>query len=204
MERFLNSYFRGVQKTGEVHEEITFVIPKEESSNFGGFFEALDERLDEFEIKSYGVSMSNLEDVFLKINQEFAPELFGGLKGFGGRQVKMLERESNQSIGRHAIANSTGQSQEISDESNSDHEDISNDFSGTKTLDDSGGFEYEIEDDGVNLIRGSSTIRSCTASAAKRIIIYKRDWCGLLCQVIIPIVLVLFGLWLQAKPSKLT
>ena len=38
--------------------------------------------MEEFEIRSYGVSMSNLEDVFLKINQEFAPDLFGDLKGF--------------------------------------------------------------------------------------------------------------------------
>ena len=34
-------------------------------------------------------------------------------------------------------------------------------------------------------------------------IIYKRDWCGLLCQIVIPITLVLFGLWLQAGPTKL-
>jgi len=65
-----------------VHEEISFVIPKTQAQNFGGFFETLDQRLDEFEIRSYGVSMSNLEDVFLKINQEFAPELFGDLKSF--------------------------------------------------------------------------------------------------------------------------
>lgn len=31
--------------------------------------------------------MSNLEDVFLKINQEFAPDLFGDLKGFGARKI---------------------------------------------------------------------------------------------------------------------
>jgi len=29
--------------------------------------------------------MSNLEDVFLKINQEFEPDLFGDLKGFNDR-----------------------------------------------------------------------------------------------------------------------
>ena len=79
---FMQSYFKGVEHAGEVHEEISFVIPKTESQNFGGFFQALDERLDELEIRSYGVSMSNLEDVFLKINQEFAPELFGDLKDF--------------------------------------------------------------------------------------------------------------------------
>ena len=82
LEKFLQSYFAGVVKASEVHEEISFVIPKTEAQNFGGFFETLDQRLEEFDISSYGVSMSNLEDVFLKINQEFAPELFGDLKNF--------------------------------------------------------------------------------------------------------------------------
>ena len=80
LEKFLQSYFNGVKKANEVHEEISYVIPKTQAQNFGGFFEALDQKLDEFDIRSYGVSMSNLEDVFLKINQEFAPDLFGDLK----------------------------------------------------------------------------------------------------------------------------
>ena len=72
--------------TGDLHEEISFVVPKSESNNFASFFENLDQRLDEFDIRSYGVSMSNLEDVFLKTNQEYAPDLFGDLKGFGARK----------------------------------------------------------------------------------------------------------------------
>ena len=63
---------------------------------------------------------------------------------------------------------------------------------------------FEDPADVANLIRGSSCARSCTASSAKRFIIYKRDWCGLLCQIIIPLILVLFGLWLSTGPSKLT
>ena len=63
-----------------MQDEISFVIPKHESTNFGGFFENLDSRLEEFNISSYGVSMSNLEEVFLKINKEYAPDLFGDLK----------------------------------------------------------------------------------------------------------------------------
>jgi hypothetical protein len=64
----MQSYFNGVIKQSEVHDEINYVIPKSQAQNFGGFFETLDLRLDEFDIRSYGVSMSNLEDVFLKIN----------------------------------------------------------------------------------------------------------------------------------------
>ena len=64
--------------------------------------------------------------------------------------------------------------------------------------------ENQYQEDIEYLIRGSSTMRSCTASASKRAIIYKRDWCGLLCQIVIPLVLVLFGLWMTSGPSKLT
>ena len=68
-----------MKKLNEVQEEVSFVVPKDESANFGAFFQTLDSRLEDFDVSSYGVSMSNLEDVFLKINQEFAPDLFGDL-----------------------------------------------------------------------------------------------------------------------------
>ena len=54
-----------------------------------------------------------------------------------------------------------------------------------------------------NLIRGSSCMRSGSASIGKRVIIYQRDWCGFLCQIIIPLVLVVFGLWLTTGPLKM-
>ena len=76
LHKFLLSYFSDVQKANEVVEEVSYVIPKSNSQNFGGFFEALDQRLADFDIRSYGVSMTSLEDVFLKINEEFAPDLF--------------------------------------------------------------------------------------------------------------------------------
>lgn len=53
------------------------MIPRNQTSSFRPFFEFFDAKLDEFDIKSYGVSMTTLEEVFLKINQELAPEVFG-------------------------------------------------------------------------------------------------------------------------------
>lgn len=82
LDKFMESYFSGVIKQGEVHDEISYVIPKANAQNFGGFFAELDARLEQFDIKSYGVSMSNLEDVFLNINREYAPDLFGDLRTF--------------------------------------------------------------------------------------------------------------------------
>ena len=66
--KFLQTYFDGVKKVSEVQSEVSYVITKTESANFASFFTQLDQRLDEFDVTSYGVSMSNLEDVFLKIN----------------------------------------------------------------------------------------------------------------------------------------
>ena len=87
LEAFLHVYFVGVRKHSETRKEINFVIPRDQTANFKPFFEAFDGRLDEFGIKSYGVSMATIEEVFLKINQEFAPELFGA----GDHQASMSD-----------------------------------------------------------------------------------------------------------------
>ena len=77
------------------------------------------------------------------------------------------------------------------------------DDAGSQADEENSFIEEEFEGEGgENLIRGSSCTRSCTASSAKRFIIYKRDICGILCQIIIPLVLVIFGLWLASMPSK--
>ena len=179
-----------------MHDEISFVIPKSNAQNFGGFFETLDQRLDEFEVNSYGVSMSNLEDVFLKINQEFAPDLFGDLKNLDySKNSSGSDSEGDSPRNTKTMPKSIGHS--ATGASDLDKKDMS---TGSASSD-----EYEVEE-GVgteNLIRGSTCARSCTANTAKRSIIYKRDWCGLLCQIVIPITLVLFGLWLTSGPSKL-
>ena len=52
------------------NEEILFKIPKE-NNNFKGkeFFNLLDQKLQELNIKSYSISMSTLEDVFINISE---------------------------------------------------------------------------------------------------------------------------------------
>lgn len=95
LDKFMESYFSGVVKQSEVHDEISYVIPKSNAQNFGGFFEQLDMRLEEFDIKSYGVSMSNLEDVFLNINREFAPDLFGDLRSFSDSKNSSSENSGD-------------------------------------------------------------------------------------------------------------
>lgn len=149
--------------------------------------------------------MSNLEDVFLKINQEFAPDLFGDLKGFDDSKANSSmgsnSKQPNYGIGAsQSDSRDTEIANAIKDNSGSgsDSDEVNN------SADDSNDKDYELDPDNAeNLIRGSSCVRSCSASSAKRFIIYKRDWCGLICQIVIPLILVLFGLWLTSGPSKL-
>ena len=205
LEKFLQSYFNGIKKAGEVHDEVSYVIPKSQAHNFGGFFEALDQKLEQLDIRSYGVSMSNLEDVFLKINQEFAPDLFGDLKNFSASQSVSTSMEQDPKSSKRGTALSIGHStQKSSGFDNVAAAPADKNDSSNSSCDESNDYEVEVEDGAENLIRGSSCVRSCTASTAKRLIIYKRDWCGLLCQIVIPLILVLFGLWLTSGPSKLT
>lgn len=50
-------------------EEIEFSLPFSESSKFKGMFEEMDGRLNELGIKSYGISVTTLEDVFIKVGE---------------------------------------------------------------------------------------------------------------------------------------
>ena len=47
--------------------EITYQIPEHASWRFKDFFEALDKELGKFGIASYGVGITTLEEVFLRI-----------------------------------------------------------------------------------------------------------------------------------------
>ena len=73
---FMCSFFKGVMKSNEVAGEVSYVIPRDQTQNFKNFFNTLDNRLDDYDIKSYGVAMTTLEEVFLNINEELEPDLF--------------------------------------------------------------------------------------------------------------------------------
>ena len=72
---FLQQYFGKVELLSEISSEITFGIPKEYRNMFQEFFKAFDEKMDELEIKSYGISITTLEEVFLAINSEERDEM---------------------------------------------------------------------------------------------------------------------------------
>ena len=54
-------------KLSEVSSEVTFQLPLESSSQFKDFFYELDQSLSQLGVRSYGVGVTTLEEVFLRV-----------------------------------------------------------------------------------------------------------------------------------------
>jgi hypothetical protein len=67
-----------VEKMSEVASEITYQISSEVSHQFKAFFAEFDKTMTDYGIQSYGISITTLEEVFLKINQEFNIKITSG------------------------------------------------------------------------------------------------------------------------------
>lgn len=67
LEEFITSKIEGAQKLSEISQEATFLLPKEQVETFKEFFPEFDEKCDGFGVQSYGVSMTTLEEVFLRV-----------------------------------------------------------------------------------------------------------------------------------------
>jgi len=63
-----------VKKISEVSSEISYQIPTTLSHRFTEFFENFDTDLPQLGVSSYGISITTLEEVFLKINADFQKE----------------------------------------------------------------------------------------------------------------------------------
>lgn len=56
-----------VVKQSEIQSEMTMTIPAEYATRFPQFFQEFDSSLEKLGIQSYGITISTLEEVFLKV-----------------------------------------------------------------------------------------------------------------------------------------
>lgn len=122
----------------------------------------------QFDIESYGISITTLEEVFLKINEEFRTNLGhseiegGAAKAEADEEFKEVTRETSKSS--------------------------------VNMLDESGVLDEENQQRAPTRLVGNSSVKdNISALIAKRFHIYKRDRVGLACEVIVPFFLVLLG-----------
>ena len=67
VDEFINRYISDAKKMQEVSSEIQYQLPTSSASQFKEFFAQFDQNLDNLDIRSYGVGITTLEEVFLKI-----------------------------------------------------------------------------------------------------------------------------------------
>jgi len=67
VDQFIKKRIEDAIKLQEVSSEITYQLPKSSSGKFKEFFKEFDDSLSTLGIRSYGVGITTLEEVFLKI-----------------------------------------------------------------------------------------------------------------------------------------
>ena len=67
IDAFIMARVKNAQKLSEVSSEITFQLPNDSVRSFKEFFHQLDQRKEQLGFKSYGIGVTTLEEVFLKV-----------------------------------------------------------------------------------------------------------------------------------------
>ena len=66
-DKFILENIKNAKKIQEVSGEISYQLPTESSSQFKDFFYEFDKMMSYLGVRSYGVGITTLEEVFLKI-----------------------------------------------------------------------------------------------------------------------------------------
>lgn len=136
------------------------MLPTKDLAQFEGLFQALENQSQDLGIESYGVSLTTLEDVFLKIGEELghhkkeeAPQAKGEL---GNNEPNTVNRDAENQV----IAN-----------------------------------ENEVELEKIREKNPSKVFwMHFNALVKKRFIYFKRDVKGLICEIVLPIIIIWLGL----------
>lgn len=70
VDMFITSRIPEAIKLNEVSSEMVYQLPQTSSEKFERFFKDLDENLNSLRIRSYGVGVTTLEEVFLSVGKD--------------------------------------------------------------------------------------------------------------------------------------
>lgn len=107
IDRFVMDRIPEAIKLSEVSSEVTFQIPQTESSKFEDFFTELDQSLRDLRIKSYGVGVTTLEEVFLRVGRDEEESETQSRKSINNLK-KDIEEEKFQKNGTKKSLNASG------------------------------------------------------------------------------------------------
>ncbi|KAL4478578.1 hypothetical protein ABPG74_006813 [Tetrahymena malaccensis] len=175
----------------DVSAEVVLQLRNEQASKFPDLFLELDNSFQKLSIQTYGISITTLEEVFLKVahlkqekikEQKMKEQLNEQLKDKNNSKNIYLNDHNSQN-GNSDIESQQNKNQKISSENNAD----------------------EIDNFDLNQVRITKTFEKFSyhmrALTVKRIISFKRDIRSLLCEVILPCLIVVVGLSLTLISS---
>ncbi len=67
IERFISSYVEEYNVLSDVSAEVAFQLPMSQINKFEALFDALDAQKRQLDIQTYGVSITTMEEVFLRV-----------------------------------------------------------------------------------------------------------------------------------------
>ena len=95
---FVTSHFKGSKISREAAKELTFHIPKSHENDFKSFFTELDAKKDEYKIKSYGMSSSTMEEIFLRVAKGDLGDEQENAKDKDNQENKVIEHKESVSL----------------------------------------------------------------------------------------------------------
>ena len=69
VEQLVRSYVREAEQVTDVAAELSFILPSSSTPSFPDLFDKLEEKKDELGIVSFGVSITTMEEVFMKVGE---------------------------------------------------------------------------------------------------------------------------------------
>jgi hypothetical protein len=189
--QFVRGQMEAAELVSQAGTEITFTLPLSASKSFAQLFGQLEERKEELCVQEFGVSVTSLEEVFLRLAGEGDGEDEDGEHGAESERKVSTTNEKLAILGQ----NSSERNSKLG-------------FEGDSKADDDDGFvelSKADDDDAWSLVDPSQLRptmgRQVKALLSKRIIYAKRSRKYAMMQVLMPIIYVVAGI-LIAKLTK--
>ncbi len=160
----IKTHVKDARKLTDVGAELSIQLPQRQSGSFSALFRSLDLRLDSLGIVEYGISVTTLEEVFLRVAER------------GGADKVREDKNAAKRVAVKRLSFSDGVAKIV--EGDEYYISIPND---------------EVTRVAITG-NGSSTLEQFKALMVKRFHYSKRDWKTILCNTLLPIVLFGSGL----------
>ncbi|EAR86885.2 ABC transporter family protein (macronuclear) [Tetrahymena thermophila SB210] len=199
--QFVKSVIPSSKLVSDVSAEVSFQLNNESLPQFAKLFNDLDQQLDKLSVQSYGISITTLEEVFLRV-----AHLKDEIKEKKRKQLQEQAKQKENNINNKAnLDNKKNQNLEMSLREGENNNNINNPEKNYKlpSVD-----EIECENKQAGLLGVDNfdlnNVRitkkrelffiHLKALIIKRLIYFKRDIRSLLCEIVLPCIVVIFGL----------